>query len=592
MEKLYKKISLESLRSRIDNGMKYVPFDGIDTHTSYGNFLYDLPDIPRTKNLLLKYYWMLGLIREGIKLKNKSDLNLCSASSYSNVFVEDTDYDFIPDSNSECTARDCESITESDCVFNYGVFSIDDFTLDGDEYKPINPLEKTYDRIVLINEDSIDTFNSYGGIKFLCTVYVTIIRGTSTGGNPPYFEIPIALSQDISDIGKMTNYEDEWSDFTNLDGISVDTKVMTLCHRCEERSRLEDLKEPYVFDGVYNQGGINICPSCGSDDVIVFNDNIKNPLISGVTTGIVGYTTNSKLKTLRVKEYFADDNGEILPGLFTKQGRIYKFTYSNGEWLQSSSPSSFNGKTCADGYANEDCNILIHPNLYRTISIADVANKVLSGVTTGEYLFLVKYKNNENTPMTKPYKKLSEGYVLNKFEEDDKTYGDFILSMTTGGDPTMIEFVYVIGGEYIVNGNSYTYIDNTGIKYKELYPYSACTSGTTSLDDYDGVKIFYENIDYEFMEQTIYNSDLMLERSGNTTNIISYTAGDIWTSATSINAPVFKEDYLVGFNEDINISVDVEINRGNAAAFEKHLKLSECNSFSDLENYGNNYYNL
>jgi hypothetical protein len=55
---------------------------------------------------------------------------------------------------------------------------------------------------------------------------------------------------------------------------------------------------------------------------------------------------------------------------------------------------------------------------------------------------------------------------------------------------------------------------------------------------------------------------------------------------------VFKEDYLMGINGDIKMDIDVEIDRGNAAAFERHLKLSECNSFEDLYNYGNNYYNL
>ena len=30
----------------------------------------------------------------------------------------------------------------------------------------------------------------------------------------------------------------------------------------------------------------------------------------------------------------------------------------------------------------------------------------------------------------------------------------------------------------------------------------------------------------------------------------------------------------------------------NAAAWEKHFKLSECNTLEDLENYGNNFFNI
>ena len=40
------------------------------------------------------------------------------------------------------------------------------------------------------------------------------------------------------------------------------------------------------------------------------------------------------------------------------------------------------------------------------------------------------------------------------------------------------------------------------------------------------------------------------------------------------------------------IMTDIIFDRGNAAGWEKHFKLSECNTMKDLENYGNNIFNL
>ena len=40
------------------------------------------------------------------------------------------------------------------------------------------------------------------------------------------------------------------------------------------------------------------------------------------------------------------------------------------------------------------------------------------------------------------------------------------------------------------------------------------------------------------------------------------------------------------------ISVDITVERGASAAFESFYKLSECNTMEDVENYGNDYFNL
>ena len=44
--------------------------------------------------------------------------------------------------------------------------------------------------------------------------------------------------------------------------------------------------------------------------------------------------------------------------------------------------------------------------------------------------------------------------------------------------------------------------------------------------------------------------------------------------------------------EEPKYNINLTYNRGNAAAWENHFKLSECNTLEDLENYGNNFFNL
>lgn len=63
------------------------------------------------------------------------------------------------------------------------------------------------------------------------------------------------------------------------------------------------------------------------------------------------------------------------------------------------------------------------------------------------------------------------------------------------------------------------------------------------------------------------------------------------TSACTENE-YFFDPALNGLLEEPKVDIDVSIDRGSGAAWEKHFKLMECNTLEDLENYGNNYFNI
>lgn len=205
------------------------------------------------------------------------------------------------------------------------------------------------------------------------------------------------------------------------------------------------------------------------------------------------------------------------------------------------------------------------------------------------YHFLVKYDNSENSPMVVPY---IVGEVVNKsFNEFDSAYtGDYVISMEENDDE--ITFEYVVGAHF--DSGYTTPVSDTGIYYKETYPYYTSISATTTLDKVKDTIYWYNEIDFNSESKVVYSEDLNLTRTAVTTTVGSIQLGDVWKcdDGSVINTPLIKEEYLMSVSMDAVTDIDVAIDRGNATAFERHLILSECNTFEDIENYRNNFYNL
>lgn len=120
---------------------------------------------------------------------------------------------------------------------------------------------------------------------------------------------------------------------------------------------------------------------------------------------------------------------------------------------------------------------------------------------------------------------------------------------------------------------------NTGIVYRERYPFKYGEDGKPVID-------------YSSQVEVIYNKDIGLSRESQKSTIVELSYGDEWTPELACSSPAYKQEYLDKISEEPNVKVDVTLNRGNATAFESHLKLTECNTLEDLVNYGNNYFNL
>jgi len=207
-----------------------------------------------------------------------------------------------------------------------------------------------------------------------------------------------------------------------------------------------------------------------------------------------------------------------------------------------------------------------------------------------------------------------------------------------------------------LNWSSYVFekeIDGSGIRYTEEYDYNASSevgpfmfyrpeqrkcddpsinNKPIGLGELEERMIIMPKIDFESAKVRIRHKELEVERDGLLATIAGYTAGDVWrdghftitgipfeskailkdkeitslsdekisgltktiyiSSRESVRTPIYKEEALNGIKADINAKIKFSVDRGAVSAKEMHYKLSECNSLEDMENYGNNYFNL
>jgi hypothetical protein len=109
--------------------------------------------------------------------------------------------------------------------------------------------------------------------------------------------------------------------------------------------------------------------------------------------------------------------------------------------------------------------------------------------------------------------------------------------------------------------------ENTdNLAYQPLYDYQISISG------YTGTTINYSDIGSDLSE-------------------ISYITRGL-TEENAIKLPIAKLDYLIGVVSKPKMDIDVFIDRGDNSAFDRHIRLGDFNSFTELESYGNGFYTL
>ena len=290
--------------------------------------------------------------------------------------------------------------------------------------------------------------------------------------------------------------------------------------------------------------------------------------------------------TLTTTNYNEDGTLKIVSSQ-TKYNKTIKKNYS---WWECYGVSE-TGITCGDG---EDVDFSTVEK-YRNVLLLSCIPDYCEG-TTGQYYYMAKYDNGyTNFVSTRPINatvhpkifKLPYSTGCTNIESYDGEYSgvvkyDKITNMEVSGDMVTIE--------YVIGATSGADINTSGIHYVDTYTYEGNSFVDTVVDGFFKAQILCEKITPK--KEQAYSDDFDATRDYVPSIITGMEIATQWTPESSLRAYLYTDDSFDNLMEYPNIGVDITFNRGNAAAWESHFKLSECNTFEDMQNYGNNYFNL
>lgn len=507
----------------------------------------------RYRDLMLWYYWIINLCK-------KSDIY---EYSINNANVSNTNGYWVLMDN--FNVFDADLTSKVKLVFNFN----EEETIVNDEVK-VNDWEKS-SYYMIVSRDEKEFFDNHSGFQLVNFTQTLIGRLTVPksiiGSKVPDFVYYSEIQDILDTMDKIKNSEDccTKSDYEAMGGddmfLFLDTNSSTF------DSEVEILKKhnlvPYV--------DIPLTLSCDIEDLgIMFND--EQEWIAGNKYNIGDIVTYNDVSYIATKE----NNGVYN----TKYDEVYFDTLnSNNEivltnWQEYLDLGNFNVEKIIEGEAVSQL------KSFRTTRKCYTDNGfMLDGMLPYKEGTTELIKNNNGYVELLPPFLVGVPFSVTTDDNGDK-YGDVLYEITEE-EENVIRFKYVIGGKLNRDG-SYTINTNDGIHYNEAYLYS----WQEVRDEIDGnpVKMKYRLINFSL------NVD-----NGSTFPILSkvrYKAQDVWNNDAAITVPTFRKDYLIGMMEYPTEDVDIVIDRGLSHAFEKHLMLTETNTFNDLKNYKNNYFNL
>lgn len=197
--------------------------------------------------------------------------------------------------------------------------------------------------------------------------------------------------------------------------------------------------------------------------------------------------------------------------------------------------------------------------------------------------------------------------TIGEIEEKLYAYGDVLIGIEEEGDN--IIFDYALGAhlnatlkniKMDVDGNEIYEYGN--FEYDEDDPYHGVRYKETHLKDTSDPdwEQWSPESDLDYLKCTFFESSnrevVVMEDCDNVVKYIAELAEYSFANKTKqdyMHSPLMRTDAMIGVSYKPKLDIDIYISRGNAAAFEKHIKLSEVKTMEDLENYSNgSFFNI
>lgn len=247
---------------------------------------------------------------------------------------------------------------------------------------------------------------------------------------------------------------------------------------------------------------------------------------------------------------------------------------------------------CGDGE-----NLKAGDKKYRNVLIASCLPALVGPCNPGDiYYIMARYDNGIMQPknvrgdgativsMKIPYK-VNEPQNIVSYEDGTITYDKIISATNIEGANKMI-IKYAKG---ITSGDTE---EQSGIHYEETLYYSENNLAKVLIDGIYMADLYYDVLGDDSEKTSVYSDEFRKYRLVRKAKITGMEVGTQWTEENAVNAMLFTKDGYEGLQEEPKYDINLLYNRGNAAAWENHFKLSECNTMEDLVNYGNNFFNL
>lgn len=183
---------------------------------------------------------------------------------------------------------------------------------------------------------------------------------------------------------------------------------------------------------------------------------------------------------------------------------------------------------------------------------------------------------------------------LNAIQESTKKATEYKNNypMEVVSDNVYCEIVYNIGATIVYDKAkaSYSISGDSGVEYTEIVEFEKVKTEYYLGNDSHSYPIYVYKLRQGDSPTARFTAPINVFDSGLTTTYSSIDGMDDYNGLDVY--PTFQDAYNIGISSLPIVDSDVNIDRGNNAAFEKHLKIGEVTSLEALENYTNGYFKM
>lgn len=470
----------------------------------------------------------------------------------------------------------------------YGWFLIDEELY---EVSPIESVEMNGEKIPVFRENGTNTpyvivggRDIYAEYDFKSNSYSFSFNGNATfKRNPSQDSLDESSIRCISYNGVIKTFPStsDTITFSLSNGDTADYKLI-------DGYSIVDDSIYYIYKGKVTSGDTLddiISGATVSGDVITIKAKESDIKISKCNV-IIG-TASSKLLGLRSFNVMTDDNGNMIEALNTTPTKdTYNYQPSEGSELE---PLYQVGNVaCVSAFSLSYEDYENNKKKNEPSPIRHVGD-IISSMT-------FYYADANGDKIIDTVKKVGGAIKssLNAIQESTKKATEYKNNypMEVVSDNVYCEIVYNIGATIVYDKAkaSYSISGDSGVEYTEIVEFEKVKTEYYMGNNSHSYPIYVYKLRQGDNPTASFTAPINVFDSSLTTTYSSIDGMDDYNGLDAY--PTFQDAYNIGISSLPIVDSDVNIDRGNNAAFEKHLKIGEVTSLEALENYTNGYFKM